>query len=288
MKSHTLRNLHVVIGNVSLAFLLLLGFAVCLASIPAHAQGDIWHVDPQHSIARLSLGSASNALEIGLARISGEVVFDSNDPADPSVNLKVTPDNGPSAEYAEMSFTSSRSTMTRGGELVITGELSVTRIERNVAAEPNEAYAGPQYGDPVTITDTRQITLVFPDPSPLTARNGVMQLSGATSVRREAFPQLLNALTLDAWPIQFVNDEKCSAPSTIGEDYSGVKCTGTVIATVTNSVVMVGSAGGEDYSGFQPVVTPDRDQATVAVDLKLAQLAPTSPVASGASASAGH
>lgn len=58
--------------------LMVLALAIVTGSMPAHAQ-QTWRLDPQLSIARLSLGSASNALEIGLARVSGNVVFDSND-----------------------------------------------------------------------------------------------------------------------------------------------------------------------------------------------------------------
>jgi polyisoprenoid-binding protein YceI len=89
MKTFALRNLHFVTGNVGLALALVLVLAVSF-SIPAHAQ-ETWRLDPQLSIARLSLGPGSNALEIGLARVSGDVVFDSNDLTDPSVNLKITP-----------------------------------------------------------------------------------------------------------------------------------------------------------------------------------------------------
>ena len=286
MKSHALRNVHFVSGRVSLALLLLLAFAVCLASVPARAQGGIWQVDAQHSVARLSLGRGSNAFEIGVARVSGDMFFDSNDPADPSVSLKITPDNAPSAEYPTMSFTSQRSAMTSDGKLAITGELSVSRVERSVTMEPNEAYAGPQYGDPVNITETRQITLVFPNPRQLAGENGVMQFPGTTSVSREDFPELLDALTLDNWPTILVNDEECRMPSSAGEDYSGVKCTGTEIASVSNNVVVLGVAGGEGYSGFSPAVTPDRERATIALNLKLTRQA-TTP-ASGAANSAGH
>ena len=71
-------------------------------------------------------------------------------------------------------------------------------------------------------------------------------------------------------------------PSTIGEDYSGAKCTGNVIATMTNSLVMVGTAGGEDYAGFQPAVTPDPDRGAIALDLELKQASAASPVYVGA------
>jgi hypothetical protein len=75
MKTHALRNLHLVTGKVSLAVAWLLVLTVSFFS-PAHAQ-ETWRLDPQLSIARLSLGSGSNALETGLARVSGDVVFDS-------------------------------------------------------------------------------------------------------------------------------------------------------------------------------------------------------------------
>jgi hypothetical protein len=79
-----------------------------------------------------------------------------------------------------------------------------------------------------------------------------------------------------------VNGEKCDVPSTIGEDYSGAKCTGTVSATVTNRTVMAGGAGAEDYSGFQPAVAPDRDRGSIVLDLKLKEKSSASPTAASA------
>ena len=58
--------------------------------------------------------------------------------------------------------------------------------------EPNEAYAGPVYGDPIVQTATREVTLVFPVTSQPAAQNGAIQLSASTTVGREAFPQLLS------------------------------------------------------------------------------------------------
>jgi hypothetical protein len=280
MKSRSSSILHLVTGGLRPVFVGL-AFAVVFTSLSVHAQGT-WQVDPQHSVARLSLGSESNALEIGVARVSGDVVFDSNDPADPSVNLKINPENGLVADHAIMTFTSERSAMTSDGKLVVTGQLSVTRIKRSATMDPNEAYAGPAYGDPVARTDTSEITLVFSCLRQSAAHFATMQLSGTTSVSRDAFPQLLDVLTQDDWPTQLVNDEKCEVPSTVGEDYSGAKCTGTVIATVTNRMVMVGSAGAEDYSGFQPAVTPDPDRGSIALDLKLKEKSSASAMAPSA------
>jgi hypothetical protein len=125
------------------------------------------------------------------------------------------------------------------------------------------------YGNPVAHTDTREITLAFSNPRQSAKSNGVMQLTGTTSVMREEFPQLLYALTQDPWPTNLVNDEKCEAPSTIGDDYSGFKCTGTEIASVSNRVVPTGSVGGEGYVGFEPTVTPDRNYGAIALNLTL-------------------
>ncbi len=283
MKTYALRNLHFVTGNVGQALALLLVLAVSF-SIPAHAQ-ETWQLDSQLSIARLSLGSGSNALEVGLARVSGDVIFDSNDLTDPSVNLKITPGNETGADYAKMSFTSKRSVMTSDGKLIVTGDLSVTRIERSVTADPNEGYAGPQYGDPVADTEADQIALTFADPRQLAAHDGTMLFSGTTSVTREGFPQLLDALTLDDWPTVLVNDKKCEAPPTVGEDHSGVKCSGTEIAAVNNTEVPTGV--GEAYYGFQPAVTPHHNHATMALNLRLTQISATPSVASKAE-SAGH
>ena len=289
MRSHAVRNLQFVTRNLSLAFLLLLAFAVSFASIPAHAQDGNWQVDADHSIARLSVGSASNAVETGVARVSGNVVVDSSDPADPVVTLNVKPDNGAPADYPQLGFTSKGSAMMADGRLVVTGDLSVTRVERSVTIEPNEAYSGPVYSEPVAHTDTREITLVFSDPrQPAAVSSGAMELSASTTLSRETFPQLVDALAPGAWPTMLVNDEKCSTPSTIGEDYSGQICTGTVVATATNNEVIAGTAGGEDYRGFEPAVVPNRNQATIALNLKLIQLAPAPAAVSRDAESAGH
>jgi hypothetical protein len=247
------------------------------ASGMAHAQ-NTWQIDPNNSVATLSAGSGAEMLQIGLARVSGQVVFEANDASDPTVTFNVN-SNEQEAESASMSFSSRRSAMTADGKLIITGDLSVTRVERSVTADPNEAYAGPQYGDPVAHTDSRQIAVVFSDPRQVASEADTMRFSGTSTVVREDFPQLLDAITTDAWPSQLINDEKCTSPSTIGEDYHGAECTGAVIASVQNAVAPTGASSGEGFYGFVPVVTPNRDKATIALDLTLRQ-APASDLAS--------
>ena len=252
----------------------LLLLAATTASIAAHAQ-DSWQIDPKHSIATLSLGSGANQLQIGLARVSGEVVFESSNPGDPIVTLKIVGDPR-EADYASMSFSSKRCAIRADGKLTVTGDLSVTRVERSVTMEPNEAYAGPQYGEPVARTTTRQITFIFSDPRQVPSQSDAMQFTGSSTVSREDFPDLLDVIALDDWPSQLINDEKCENPSVIGEDYYGPECTGTVIASVSNAVVPRGNPGAEDFSGFEPTVSPDRNKATIALDLKLTPMSASS------------
>ena len=267
--------------------LALLALAACLAAIPALAQGGAWQVDAEHSIARLSLGSSPRAVEVGIARVSGNVVFDSNDPADPIVNLNIKPEKASGADYSEISFKSKRSEMTADGKLAVVGDLSVTNVERSVTLDPNEGYYGAQYGEPVVHTDTREVTLVFPG-VPAT-QSGALQLSAATHVSRERFPQLLTALAPGNWQSAVVEDQQCSMPSGLAsEDYSGAACTGTTVSAKTN-VVASGNPGlGEGYYGFEPAVVPDGSQASIAFNLRLTQVTSGPSATSGMAEAAGN
>ncbi len=287
MKSHMLRIVHFATNEVGLIFLLL-ALAIGIASIPAHAQNGIWQVDAEHSIARLSLGSSPASAEVGVARVSGNVVFDSSDPADPIVNLNIKPDNSLGADYSEISFKSKRSAMTSDGKLAVVGDLSLTRVLRSVTMNPNEGYYGAEYGAPVVQTDTQEVTLMFPGASLPAAHSGTMQLSAATHISRERFPQLLAALAQGNWPSMVVQDEKCTTvQSGGGEGYYGTTCSGTPVATATNSVNSY-AGGGEGYYGSEPAVIPDGSQATIALNLKLTQVASAPSASSGAAQTAGN
>jgi hypothetical protein len=287
MRSRMLRIVHSAANEVGLTFLVL-ALAIGIASIRARAQDSIWQVDANHSIARLSLGSGTESAEVGVARVSGNVVFDSSDPADPVISLSIEPDESLAADYSEISFKSKRSTMTSDGNLAVVGDLSLTRVERSVTVDPNEGYYGAEYGAPVVQTDTQEVTLVFPDASLPAAHSRTMQLSAATNISRERFPQLLAALAQGNWPSMVVEDENCTMPSTVGEDYSGAICTGTQVASATNSMAPATAGGGEGYYGFELAVVPDGSQATIALNLKLTQVASAPSAASGTAQAAGN
>lgn len=240
----------------------------------AHA-GETWRIDPEHSFAHLFLGVDSNALEVGVARVSGVMDVDSENPPDPTMSFEIRPENGIGAEHATISFASGPTTSS-DGKLVFTGKLTVTRIERSITADPSEAYSGPQYGSPVVYSETRQVKLVFSDTPLRQAHNGSMELSGSISVNREDFPQFQGALTLDDWPTQLVNDEVCTAPSTIGEDFHGFNCTGSVVASVRNAEVPTGVSSGEGFYGSVPAVTPNKDWSSIILNLQLERIPSTS------------
>jgi hypothetical protein len=263
--------------------LVMLALALIGGSVSASAQ-ETWEVDGQHSVARLAIGSGSNALEVGLARVVGNLVFESRGSDDPTVHLTLRPENGELGNFPEMTFTSRRSAMTSDGKLLVTGDLFITRIERSAAMDANEAYHGAEYGEPVVSTATEEVRLTLSVPSLL--QNGTMHFSGSTLVSREAFPQLVDTLRQDSWPTTLVNDQKCVVPSATGEDFSGASCSGSELASVSNREIATGGSGGEGYYGFQPAVVPNPDQATMALDITLKQVSSARAIA-GAGVSAG-
>jgi hypothetical protein len=161
--------------------------------------------------------------------------------------------------------------------LQLIGDLTLTQVQRSVTMVATEAYAGPVYGDPVIHTETHETVFFFPSSSsqfvsgPLTPATlqtkKSLELSGSTRVNYENFPQLLRAIKDTNWPA-VVKDEQCRMPSTIGDDYSGARCTGTVIAATNNASCQMPASVGEDYSG--PVCTPAAgNQTTIVLNLKL-------------------
>jgi len=127
---------------------LLFAIAISLAPLTASAQSS-WRVDPEHSIARLSLGAGEQSLEVGVARTGGSAVFNLGDPASARFDLTILSDDSRAAQYSEITFNPKRSKLNADGSLSVTGDLTLTRVLRPVYADPNEAYSAPQYGEPV-------------------------------------------------------------------------------------------------------------------------------------------
>jgi polyisoprenoid-binding protein YceI len=287
-------------------------FAACFVSSIAFAS-DTWTLDSSTSNAMLFLGSKVNphSVNTGVARVTGKVKLDTNDPNNSAFTLSIYPadeDWGAALSSAGdlptgyvpdatdqtlLTFNSTRIVRRGNGELEVIGDLRLTRVERTVTAAPTEAYAGPVYGDPVIHNETREITFLFPSLSaprlsgpltPATLQNkGAREIVGSAHVGHEDFPGLLGAIKDTNWP-SVVQNKECHSPSTVGEDYSGAQCTGTLIAAASDDNCHMPASVGEDYSG--PLCTPATgNQTTIVLDLKLLR---TMPESSAGMHSLGH
>jgi len=262
---------------------------------------DTWILD-RRSNARLFQGSRANSdsVNTGVARVIGKVKLDTNHldasffdlsiyPADENWGHVLSPEGTLPTNYAPdatdqtlLTFKSTRILRTGNGRLEVIGNLTLTRVDHDVTASPTEAYAGPVYGDPVIHNETREITFVFPGTSaahvsgPLTPamlqKRGVLEIVGSASVDRNEFPELLSAMKETNWPA-VVQNRDCHMPSTVGEDYSGAVCTGTLVEATCDDNCDTPAPVGEDYSG--PQCTPSTgNQTTIVLDLKFHHTVP--------------
>jgi polyisoprenoid-binding protein YceI len=244
------------------------------------AGGTAFSLDATSSSAQLVQGSRANpdSANTGVARVTGDVMLDPNDLDSSVFDLSIYPANEhwgkilskegnlPSgfvpdaSDHTLFTFKSTRIMQTASGRLEVTGDLTLTRVERSVMMDGNEAYAGPVYGKPVIHAETREITFLL--------NQAAQDLTGSARIVHEDFPEVVSAIQATNWPT-VVKDEKCQAPSIIGDDYHGAVCTGTVIAAIHNhNCQEPNSPGGEGYTG--PVCTPPAgDQTTILLDLKL-------------------
>jgi polyisoprenoid-binding protein YceI len=263
----------------------------------AFADGGTWSLDSTTSAARLFQGSTAdpNSVNTGVARITGKVKLDTNDlrnsvfelsiyPADEQWGHALSPEGTLPAGYVPdatdhtlLTFRSRRILRMGDGKLEVIGDLTTTRVERSVTITANEAYAGPVYGDPVIHTETREVRFLFPSlnaalssgtlTSVALQKKGALDLSGSARVGHEDFPGLLNAIQATNWPA-VVKNERCQMPSTVGEDYHGATCTGTVVAATRHDNCRMPATVGDDYNG--PICAPPSgNQTTIVLDLKM-------------------
>jgi polyisoprenoid-binding protein YceI len=263
---------------------------------------DTWVLDSARSNARLFQGSRTNSESVntGVAHVTGKVKLDTNDldssfvnlsiyPADEEWRHALSPDGAlptgyvpDSTDHILLTFNSSRILRTVDGKLEVIGDLTLTRVERTVTATPTEAYAGPVYGNPVIHSETHEIKFLFPSASaehlsgPLTPavqqKKGVLEIMGSARVDRDEFPELSPAIKETNWP-PVVQNKDCRMPSTVGEDYSGAVCTGSLIAATRHDNCHMPSPVGEDYSGSQCTPAPG-NETTIVLDLKFLHKVP--------------
>jgi polyisoprenoid-binding protein YceI len=277
---------------------ILIAVILPIISALAFADDGKWSLDSKTSSVQLFQGSRANPASVntGVARVTGKATLDMNDLDNSAFDLNIYPadENWGHALSAEgslptgyildatdhtlLTFRSTHILRAGNGKLKVIGYLTLTRVEHAVTADANEAYAGPAYGEPVIHTETREVTFLFPNSGAAVSsealtsvalqKTDALDLSGSTRVIHEDFPQLLSAIQGTNWPA-VVRNESCQMPSTVGEDFDGATCTGTVIAAAHNDNCQIpASIGGEGYTG--PVCAPPAgDQTTIVLDLKM-------------------
>ncbi len=251
----------------------------------AGGQTEVWRLDSGESTARLFLGSRENrrAFNIGVARVSGNVLLDRAKPSNCEIDLVLYPaDAGGAAgldgklasgrspvavDYSELMFKSQRIERTAGSALTVAGDLTLVRVERSVDAAPNEAYAGPTYGTPVVHVIKRRATFVLRNVQPDrgASPSDALELSASTSISHETLPGLRSAILHTNWPVVVV-DEKCQMPASVGEDYAGPSCTGKTVSVTSQPLAPTGL--GEDYHGFEGA-PPTGSGVTIDFDLEM-------------------
>lgn len=270
---------------------------------PASLTGS-WRVDNRQSDAKLitdattDYGKTKINVTLGFARLSGTVKMDDADPAKSSVEFRFYPamsmtpsiDEGGKflkewlqnpANQTLVCFHSKRVVRTPDGRLQATGDLVVTRVDRNVEVTPSEAYAGPVYGPPMVHRVSREETFVFDlrDSKGNGQKVGGIQASGSTKMAREDFPQLVKTVVSTYWP-PLVQDEDCQVPDG-NEAYSGSRCTGTYMATA-GLPAEPHSPGGEDVGAQQNFNALVGEHLSILLHMNL------SPRASGEQVAAGN
>jgi polyisoprenoid-binding protein YceI len=251
-----------------------------------------WQVDTRHSDAKLitdattDYGKTKMNVTFGFARVNGRVTIDDGDPTKSSIEFRFYPATSMApvidedgkflshwlenlSNHTLVCFHSKRVVRTPDGRLQATGDLTVTRVDRNIEADPTEAYAGPVYGPPMIHRTTHEATFVFdfPPANGNGQKESSSKASGSTNIFREDFPQLVRTVVSTYWPT-VVQDENCQNPD-VSEAYNGPQCTGTFL----EAPGLPGephAASGEDVGVPQNFNAIVGNHLTVLVQLRLA------------------
>jgi polyisoprenoid-binding protein YceI len=247
-------------------------------------------VDSHYSTAQFStdgttdFGKKKTTFTVGVGRVIGKVMLDNNDPSQSTFDFSIYPatsmvrpidEDGKirsewasnAANHTMVCFHSKGVTQTPDGRLKTTGKLVLTRVDRNIQADPSEGYSGPVYGPPMIHRFSQEATFVFDQPTALggsQADSG--RITGSAKLFHEDFPQLVKTVVGTYWP-PVIEDEHCQTPS-VGEDFSGIQCTGTLIKTP--DFPASGASPSEDYPGPPNFNIVTGEHLTIAVDLRLA------------------
>lgn len=261
-----------------IALIAVAGFA---SVAPAFAQSAVSRIDAEHSTARLYLASSTNPgsnLNVGVARTSGVIKLNATDSAVPDFDFTIYPaDKTPSLaanrrevkpNYTVIAFKSRRVVPLAADTYRVSGDLTLTYVQRTVSYDPSEGYSGPTYGPSVTLSRTEPASFEFRRATP-SGSTASTEWIASSNISVEDFPQLMTAVSSTVWPV-FVTDEKCTTPSNVGsEDYSGPACTGERIDVAARKDLRCDTplTVGEDFSGevctqvAPSMITPDQTQS---------------------------
>jgi polyisoprenoid-binding protein YceI len=256
-------------------------------STPAPVFG-VFAVDTKHSDVQLitdgttDFGKQKLNFTLGFARVNGTFFVDDGHPANSKPDLHMFPANSEApilgedgklkaqwlanlANHTLICFHSKKVERTADGKLQVTGDLVLTRIDRNVEIEPTEGYSGPIYGAPVVHKVVKDATFVV-DVSAAKGQKDALQATGSTAIARENFPELVRAAISTNWP-PVVMDEQCTNPAGGTEDYRGFRCTGTFMEA--QGLPPAPTRVGEDYPGPSDYNAIVGNQLTIMVNLRL-------------------
>lgn len=203
-----------------------------------------------------------HSLNVGVARVNGEVNLVASDPAASLADFTLaSADTG--TLQTKIAFKSTR-TVVENDEVDVIGDLTLTVLERDATYNPTEDYAGPAYGEIVVRNVTRQVVFVFSREN-LAQQNAKANISATALIGRENFSELIPAIYAANWP-PVVEDERCQMPTSMGEDYAGPSCTGTVVET--HNAASIPANVSEDYRGSE-TPSPAGNQLKIVLNLHL-------------------
>jgi polyisoprenoid-binding protein YceI len=264
-----------------------------LSTSPADGQSPRTRIDPHHSTASLFLqkkDANSPPLNVGIAMVSGTANWDHSNVAKSEFRLHIYPANQDSrllesdgsfrkggianlSRYTLMTFQSRNSTLDPSGKLIVTGELTVTYVEREASAEWSVAYTGAEKANPSAQTLTHEVRLIVADGSTAPPPNWPSvkpDLVATTTTSAKEFKGIRRALVNAVWPI-VVLDERCAPPpGTASADvrgYQGANCSSVPVLTVTSSQMPAWTEPG--YFGSKDQDPTAADQVTIVMNLRL-------------------
>lgn len=271
---------------------LLFGLTV-LAAASVSAQNVKWQIDAGHSTASIFLaqsGDPDPGLNLAVAMAAGTMELDSADPSKLSLQLNIIPadqdqtllnPNGTLrtsayaalSRYTVMSFQTKSAVRDQSGKLQLTGDVTVTYVEREAPSDWNIGYSGPTVITPVSKSATRKVTFAFDKSASDISygqKVGWMEITGLGKIPLEDFPALRDWLWSSVWPT-LVEDRSCYGPnySVSMREYHGAVCTGHLVETKPPKEVPFSSGSGLDYSGPRFETPRKIDEVRILLDLKM-------------------